>query len=266
MKSKPVEKNYKTGFALSGGFIRGFAHLGAVQALYEHDIRPEIISGVSAGSLAGAFIADGYEPHEVLECFSKLNLLDFMRPVWNKGGLMKLDLLIDFLHKYIRTENIEDLKIPLVITATDLDNAKAVHFREGAIAERVAASCCLPPLFKPITIDGVDYVDGGVFMNLPVATIKDECEHVIAVNVSPVKQPEYKKNVVSVGMRAFHLATSGNTFWGRRNADLLIEPQNLYEYGNSELNKAEEIFQKGYEAANEALKDFHGPPPAELQP
>ncbi len=251
-----MERKYNTGFALSGGFIRGFAHLGVIQALREHDIRPDIISGVSAGALAGAFIADGYEPHEVLECFSNLNFLAFTRPAWNKGGLMKLDLLIDFLHKYIRAERIEDLKTPLVVTATDLDNAQLVHFRTGSIAERVAASCCLPPLFTPITIDGVDYVDGGVFMNLPVSTIRDECKYVVAVNVSPVRQPEYKKNVISVALRTFHLSTLANSLQDCRNADLLIEPQNLYEYGNTELNKAEEIFQKGYEAANEALNEF----------
>ena len=49
----PTEKPYKIGYALSGGFIKGFAHLGVMQALLEHDIKPNIISGVSAGALAG---------------------------------------------------------------------------------------------------------------------------------------------------------------------------------------------------------------------
>ncbi len=249
-----MENRCKTGFALSGGFIRGFAHLGAIQALYEHDIRPDIISGVSAGALAGVFTADGYEPRKTLECFSNLNFLAFTRPAWNKGGLMKLDLLMDFLRRYIRAKRMEDLKIPLVVTATDLDNAQLVHFRTGDIAERIAASCCLPPLFIPINIDGVDYVDGGVFMNLPVATIREECERVVAVNVSPaVRQPGYKKNVISVALRAFHLSTVANSIQDCRNADLLIEPHNLYEYGNTELKKAEEIFMKGYETANSIL-------------
>ena len=58
---------YSIGYALSGGFIKGFAHLGAMQALLEHDIKPNIISGVSAGALAGVFYADGNEPHKVLD-------------------------------------------------------------------------------------------------------------------------------------------------------------------------------------------------------
>ena len=52
-------RKFQIGYALSGGFIKGFAHLGVMQALLEHDIRPDIISGVSAGALAGVFYADG---------------------------------------------------------------------------------------------------------------------------------------------------------------------------------------------------------------
>ena len=63
-------RKYQIGYALSGGFIKGFAHLGVMQALLEHDIKPDIISGVSAGALAGVFYADGNEPHQVIECFS----------------------------------------------------------------------------------------------------------------------------------------------------------------------------------------------------
>jgi NTE family protein len=247
---------YKTGFALSGGFIRGFAHLGVLQALHEHNIKPDIIAGVSAGSLAGVFAADGYEPYETLLTFSHLNFLDFTRPAWSRtGGLMTLDLLIDFLREHIRAKNLEELKIPMVVTATDFSHGRSVHFTTGSIAERVAASCCLPPLFSAIEIEGVDYVDGGVFMNLPVAPLREICERVVAVNVSPLRQAEFKKNVISVAIRAFHFMSNANSVWGRHNADLLIEPDNLYEYGNTELDKAEEIFERGYEAATEILNN-----------
>ena len=53
-----TNRKYQIGYALSGGFIKGFAHLGVMQALLEHDIKPDIISGVSAGALAGVFYAD----------------------------------------------------------------------------------------------------------------------------------------------------------------------------------------------------------------
>ena len=59
------EFKYNIGYALSGGFIKGFAHLGIMQALHEHGIRPEILSGVSAGALAAVFYADGKEPYHM---------------------------------------------------------------------------------------------------------------------------------------------------------------------------------------------------------
>ena len=69
-------KKHNIGYALSGGFIKGFAHLGVMQALLEHDIQPEIISGVSAGALAGVFYAHCNEPLKVLDFFSGHNFPD----------------------------------------------------------------------------------------------------------------------------------------------------------------------------------------------
>lgn len=66
-------KPYNIGYALSGGFIKGFAHLGVIQALLEHDIKPDIISGVSAGALAGVFYADGNEPYRFWTTFPDIN-------------------------------------------------------------------------------------------------------------------------------------------------------------------------------------------------
>ena len=183
-------RKYQIGYALSGGFIKGFAHLGVMQALLEHDIKPDIISGVSAGALAGVFYADGNEPHQVIEY---------------------------------------------------------------SIAERVAASCCMPVMFAPVNIDGTNYVDGGLMMNLPVSTLRRICDKVVAVNVSPIMAQDYKMNIVSIAMRSFHFMFRANTFPEREKCDLLIEPYNLYGYSNTELEKAEEIFEQGYKIANDLL-------------
>lgn len=80
-------RKFQIGYALSGGFIKGFAHLGVMQALLEHDIRPDIISGVSAGALAGVFYADGNEPHKVLDYFSGPKFQDLTKMVIPKVGL-----------------------------------------------------------------------------------------------------------------------------------------------------------------------------------
>ena len=210
-------KKYPIGFALSGGFIKGFAHLGVMQALLEHDIKPNILSGVSA--------------------------------------LFELGEFIDFLKTNLKAKTMEELQIPLIITATDLDHGRMVHFHKGDIAERVAASCCMPILFSPVKIEGTHYVDGGLFMNLPVSTIRRVCDKVVAVNVSPLMANKYKMNIVSIAMRSYHFMFRANTFPEREKADLLIEPYNLDGYSNTELEKAEEIFMQGYNAANTLLEE-----------
>ena len=243
----------KIGFALSGGFIKGFAHLGVMQALKEHDIHPDIISGVSAGALAGAFYADGNEPYRVLDYFAGHKFQDLTKLVIPKQGLFDLCEFIDFLKTNLKAKNIEDLKTPLIITATDLDHGKSVHFRKGELAIRVAASCCMPVMFAPVKIDNVHYVDGGIFMNLPVSTLSRDCRKTVAINVSPLVASEYKMNIVTIAMRAYNFMFRANTFPQRESCDLLIEPYNLHGYSNRELEKAEEIFEQGYNTANETL-------------
>lgn len=248
-----THRKYPIGFALSGGFIKGFAHLGVMQALLEHDIRPNILSGVSAGALAGVFYADGNEPHQVLQFFSGHKFQDLTKLVIPKKGLFDLCEFTDFLQSNLKAKKLEELQIPLIITATDLDHGRMVHFHRGAIAERVAASCCMPVMFAPVNIDGINYVDGGLMMNLPVSTLRRVCNKVVAVNVSPIMAEDYKMNIVSIAMRSFHFMFRANTFPEREKCDLLIEPYNLYGYSNTELEKAEEIFERGYNTANEVL-------------
>ena len=246
-------KPYNIGYALSGGFIKGFAHLGVIQALLEHDIKPDIISGVSAGALAGVFYADGNEPYRVLDYFSGHKFQDLTKLVIPKVGLFALGEFIDFLKSNLKAQKLEDLKLPLIISATDLDHGRSMHFHKGNIAERVAASCCMPVLFTPVKIGNTHYGDGGLLMNLPVSTIRNECEKVVAVNVSPLMAEKYKMNIVSIAMRSYHFMFRANTFPERDNCDLLIEPYNLEGYSNTELEKAEEIFEQGYNTASEVL-------------
>ena len=91
-----------------------------------------------------------------------------------------------FLKKQIKYERIEDLPIPALICATDLDNNRPVAFSEGSIVDCVAASCSIPIVFKPVRINGVTYVDGGVLANLPAWALRDSCKYVIGINCSPV--------------------------------------------------------------------------------
>mgnify|MGYP005797247581 CR=1 FL=1 len=83
---------YNTGFALSGGFVKGYAHLGALQALFEYGVRPDIISVVSIGDVAGVFIADGCSPLAVLDLFVISDFRSFSGTTRLRGWLMFLDV------------------------------------------------------------------------------------------------------------------------------------------------------------------------------
>ena len=189
----------------------------------------------------------------MIEYFSGHKFQDLTKLVIPKKGLFDLCEFIDFLHTNLKAKNLEELQIPLIITATDLDHGRMVHFHRGSIAERVAASCCMPILFAPIRINNTYYVDGGILMNLPVSPIRKECEKVIALNVDPLVADEYSKNVVSIALRAYHFIFQANTLPPKGIADLLIESYGLEEYSNRELERAEEIFEKGYNTATELL-------------
>jgi NTE family protein len=99
--------DFNIGYALSGGFIKGFAHLGIMQALLEHDIKPDVISGVSAGSLAGVFYADGNEPYKVLDFFSGHKFQDLTKLVIPKVGLFELGEFQDFLRSNLKAQKLE---------------------------------------------------------------------------------------------------------------------------------------------------------------
>lgn len=249
----PVKRHYDVGYALSGGFIKGFAHLGVMQALLEHDVHPQVISAVSAGAVSAAFVADGNEPYQVLDFFKDMRFKDLTRLVVPKRGLFELTDFTEFLRENIKAKKIQELKIPVIINATDLDSGKSVSFTRGNLAERIAASCCLPILFAPVCINGIHYVDGGIFSNLPVSTIRSSCDKVVAINVSPLAPEGYKLNIVGIAMRAYHLMFSSNSIHEKDNADLFIEPYNLTGYNNRELEKAEAIFNQGYRTTNTLL-------------
>lgn len=106
------EFKYNIGYALSGGFIKGFAHLGIMQALHEHGIRPEILSGVSAGALAAVFYADGKEPYHIVELFEHHSFKELTTFSINKQGLLKLDSFYRFLKQQLGVENDRRTKNP----------------------------------------------------------------------------------------------------------------------------------------------------------
>lgn len=249
-------KKYKLGLALSGGGARGFAHFGVIKAMYEYGIRPDIISGTSAGALAGAMIATGKAPEECLEFFHHTKVLNFARFTMSKMGLMNMCGMEERLQKFLNVRTFDELSIPLVVTASDIGNSVSVHFDSGELLPRVLASCSIPVIFIPKEIDGILYVDGGLFMNLPVRPIRDLCEKVIAVEINSIDSRQKVSNMIHMAERSFHLGLAANTRIDKKLADVFIAPENMIQYSMFDLTHVQEIFDLGYNTAKEVLKDF----------
>ncbi len=248
-------KPYKIGIALSGGGIKGLCHAGVLKALEETGIKPEMISGVSAGSVVGALYCDGYSPDEIAKLFEDIRFRQMTKLHIPDGGFFLIDAFQEFLDKRLTAKTFEELKIPLRVVATDLDKGRSVTFSKGVLIDPVVASCSVPVLFSPKVIDGVHYVDGGVLKNFPVSTIRDDCDKVIGINASPLVADEFKPSILNVAARSYNFMFKANIFHDKELCDLLIEPVDMGNYETFDVDKAREIFNLGYRSTKHLLSE-----------
>lgn len=243
------KKPYKLGLALSGGGSKGFAHVGVFKLLEECGLLPDIISGTSVGALMGVLFADGYSANEIKEMFLGREFSEFAEFQVPKSGFFNSKRFRYFLKRQLHAKTFEELKIPLTVIATDLDHGISQEFRNGPLVDAVTASCSIPIIFSPVTINGIHYVDGGLFRNFPVSTIRDECERIIGVNVSPLIPQKYKQTLLHIAERSYHYMFRANTLEDRELCDVLIEAEEFGLYKTFDLENIETICNTGYEAA-----------------
>ncbi len=246
-------KPYKIGIALSGGGIRGLCHAGVLKALEEFGIKPDILSGVSAGAIVAALYADGYTPDEIAALFEDISFRKMTQIQIPDGGIFSIKAFERFMGRTLRAKRFEELSIPTYIIATDFDKGQSVEFSEGVIIHPLVASCSVPVLFVPKKIKGVHYVDGGVLKNFPVSTIRPHCEYLIGINASPLVADEYKLSLMNVAQRTYHFMFKANILYDKQLCDLLIEPVDMANYDMFDIQKGREIFELGYQSAKKTL-------------
>lgn len=250
-------KPYRIGIALSGGGAKGFAHVGALKALEESGIKPDVIAGVSAGAVVAALYSAGVTPEKMMKLFTDVKFRDFCEFTVKGGGFFRIDKFRTFLKQAIgKYEDIADLPVPLYIGATDLDNGVAAVFDKGKIVDAVAASCSIPIIFRPVKIDGVRYVDGGVLRNMPSWILRDKCECLIGLNCSPLADYKVKDNVKDIALRTYHLMLRANVKDDMALCDLGIETPEIASYKVFNLKEIQQVYIRGYAATKSALKSW----------
>ncbi|MBD5185812.1 MAG: patatin-like phospholipase family protein [Bacteroidales bacterium] len=247
------KKPFKLGIAFSGGGARGFAHAGAIKAFEEMGLKPDIVAGVSAGSVVCALYAGGLKPEQMVEIFSNQKFSDLCQLSVPKDGFFTMDGFKQLISRNVVYPTIESLPLPTVICATDMDNGKPVAFESGALPERVAASCSIPIIFKPVKIDGVRYIDGGVLHNLPAWAIRDRCKYLIGLNCSSLPKRKYKDTLLDIAQASYNLAVKSNTWSDMELCDLAIDMPEIASYKVFNLKEINHVFRQGYALTKKAL-------------
>jgi NTE family protein len=249
-----MDEKYKIGLVLSGGGARGFAHLGVIQALNESGIFPDVISGTSAGALAGALYCDGYAPKDILKIMKTDSRLNYLRPTLPRYGLLQISGIAKILYSHLRARTFGELKIPFYVAATNLNKGRIEYFSEGDLLGPVIASSSIPVLFKPVVINKNSYVDGGVMDNLPIRPIENLCRFFIGSFVNPLGDQEEFSSLIDIAERTFILNLYKEALEKSKKFDLFIAPPELRNYKILDPEKAEDLFNIGYEATNILLQ------------
>lgn len=244
------------GVAFSGGGAKGFAHIGAMMAFDAFGLNIDIVSGVSAGSIAATLYAAGLSPRDIIKCFSEYDKFgDFTELTLPKTGLFRLDKFGKLLESWLPVRNIEDLNIPTVICATDFDAGKSVGWSKGEIVPRVLASCSIPIVFHPVNINGVNYVDGGVLRNLPAWAIRKYCKTLYGLNCSPLSRNyKYKSSLIDIALRSYSLMSKANTLQDLNLCDYVVRTPRSAQFGTFDLHALEKAVKIGYEATSKVLE------------
>ncbi len=248
-------KKYTTGLVLSGGAARGFAHVGVIRALNEHGIYPDVVSGVSAGAIAGVLYCDGYNYEEMLEIIKDRSLFKYASITIPRNGLLSMENLKEVLEDALRAKKFEDLKTSFYCNATNLNEGTAEYFHKGELVPRVIASSTIPVLFRPVLMNGITYVDGGVIDNFPVKPIMDSVDHIIGVHVNPTGKEKEVKGLIKIAERSFHISVNSRIKQMSESCDLFIQPKGLEDFSLLSVTAGRKIYEVGYESASKILED-----------
>ncbi len=252
------ETKHTVGLALSGGAVRGIAHIGVLEILEQEGVPIHCIAGTSAGSIIGALYAAGVPLSEIRRIALKTKWKNVFRLTVPKMGLISSEGIAAFLEDILPVKKFSSLRIPFSAVATDLKTGDKVSITSGSIAKAVQASCSLPVIFTPTKVGGKLLVDGGVASQIPVRTVREElgASIVIAVDVNyrSLESNRYD-NLLKIAAHLSMIIASRNAREEERFADIVI-PVNAKGIALYDLAKAHELLRRGRSAAEEKIPEI----------
>ena len=237
----------KIGVCLCGGGARGIAHIGVLQALEEHNITIEAISGASMGAIVGSLYASGKRPLEILEIVESAKLYKLVSWHVPINGLVELAYLKKLIAKNISSDNFNSLQKKMYVAISNLHTGQCEIIGSGSLFDTVIASASIPLVFKPIKLGNYSYVDGGLLNNLPVEPLIESCDFTIGVNVNAnVISDNEKWNMWDIATRSFDLIMWNNVIENLKKCDFVIETPQTVNHHVFDFAEAKKIYEYGY--------------------
>jgi len=244
----------KVALVLGGGGSKGLAHLGVLYELEQAGIYPDVIIGCSSGGIIGALYADNPSIpslESLLIGLKKADLIDFSFFA-SRYGIVKGASLRNFLETKLKAREFKELKIPLIVVATDLKTGELVELGGGEIIPALTASAAIPGIFRPVKYLGRYLVDGGVANPVPVDVAKKlHAQVIIAVDVGEDLDAEDPHHFFGIVKRGVTISYRKLSEYVTRGADVVIHMkfhnlglfsdvfnQQIYDHGRKKTKEA----------------------------
>lgn len=234
--AEDVRPPARIALALGGGAARGFAHVGVIKALEAQGIVPNIVVGTSAGAVVGALYASGLNGFQIQELAMSMREDQFLdgsgmyrciaeTVVSDKRGCIKGQALQDFISKNVGGRAIERLNMTYAAVATNLSSGEMMVFESGNTGIAVRASSSVPVFFQPVSINGQDYVDGGLVAPVPASVARRlGADFVIAVDISGRPQDRSTTGITDILWQTFTIFAKTINHYEQASADIVIRP------------------------------------------
>ncbi|HEU0239855.1 MAG TPA: patatin-like phospholipase family protein [Micromonosporaceae bacterium] len=208
-------------FVLGGGGVLGAVEVGMVRALFEANIRPDLVVGTSIGALNGALVAA--DPSDaVIDRLIGLWSSKQARDIYGDSAPRQLARLAragTHLHSPAPLRamldrelhgmtTFEDLPVRFECCAANIERAVEHWFTKGPLVDAVLASAAVPGLLPPIQVDGRHYIDGGVVNSIPIGrAVEIGAATIYVLQVGRIDRPLVApRNVVEVARVAFEIS------------------------------------------------------------
>lgn len=248
-------KNKNLALVLGGGGAKGFAHVGVLEELENAGIIPDVIIGCSAGAIVGAL----YAANPDIETLKKLVLAGRRSEVIAMStadwpySIYSQKKLAAYLLANVKQHQFKDLKIPLIVTATNLQFGNLTSFSDGDIIDPILASAAFPGAFAPVQMHGQYYVDCGVADPVPVRVAKElGFKTIVAVNIAEQLPDTAPNHIFGLMKRSMEIAYANQSKYASEGADVIID----FKFKNigvftDEYN--DYLYQEGRMAAKKAV-------------